>query len=67
MVVRKQLEAAGMNAGQHCQRQAGINRGDVFQGEIQREVDLALRNHRLALGVRGDFDIADVGETLIAQ
>ena len=42
--VGEQLEAAGMHAGQHRDRLAGIDRDDERRRKVEAEIDLAARD-----------------------
>src|SRR4051794_11597598 len=63
----EKFKTTDMNASQYRKGHSGIDRRDVFQGKIHREIGLALGDGFLNVGVRREFDIADVGEAFSAE
>ena len=66
-LVREQLEAPGMHAGHHRERQVGIHRTDEICRVHHREIRLTSRDLVEQDGTTFQFDIADVGEAFRPQ
>jgi hypothetical protein len=66
-LVREQLEAPGMHAGHHRERQAGIHRTDETCRVHHGEIRLTTRDLVEQDGATFRFDIAHVGEAFRPQ